>query len=73
MTNLSVTDLIRAGDYSRAVERMQALCRIQDPEVPVDAAAVREQYEASRAHLRSVLPPEPFRVVVEWVAPLVRS
>lgn len=67
---LSVMDLIRAGEYSQAVERMQDLCRIHDPETPAVADAIRKAYEASRAHLKAVTPPQPFRVVVELVAPL---
>ena len=63
---LTISDHLRAGDFASAVERMQHLIRL-DPTEPVDVAAVRAQYEASRAHLRSVTPPQPFRVVVEVV------
>ena len=66
-TNLSVSDLIATGSFNEAVERMQHLCRIQDPEAPVDADAIRARYEATRTALRSVTPPAPFRVVVEVV------
>ena len=67
MTSLTVADLIHEGRFETAVIRMQELCRIQDPEVPVDADAVRAEYEARRQHLRSVVEPEPFRVVVTYV------
>jgi hypothetical protein len=67
MTSLTVVDLIREGRFDTAVIRMQELCRIQDPTEPVDVDAIRARYEASRAHLRSVVPPAPFRVVVEVV------
>ncbi len=60
MTSLSVVDLIREGRFETAVIRMQDLCRIQDPEIPVDADEVRAQYEATRARLRAVVPPAPF-------------
>lgn len=66
-THLSVSDLIAAGSFNEAVDRMQELCRIQDPETPVDAAAVRARYEETREHLKAVTPPAPFRVVVEVV------
>jgi len=56
MTHLSVADMIRAGQFTEAVARMQRLVRL-DPTEPVDVAKVRAQYEASRAHLRSVAPP----------------
>jgi hypothetical protein len=68
MIGLSVSDLIAAGSFNEAVERMSALCRIQDPEVPVDVDAVRAQYEATRAHLKAVVAPEPFRIVVEVIS-----
>ena len=64
---LSVADLIRAGQFTTAVERMQRLVRLGDPTEPVDVAAIRARYEASRAHLRAVTPLPPFRVVVELV------
>jgi len=64
---LSVADLIRAGDFTAAVERMQSLVRLGDPNEPVDVDAIRARYEASRAHLRAVTPTPPFRVVVEVV------
>ncbi len=67
MTSLSVADLIRERRYNLAVARMQDLCRIQDPEVPVDAEQVRKEYEATRDRLREVVPPAPFKVVVEVV------
>lgn len=67
MICLSVDDMLRAGRYDEAVERMQFLVRLGDPTEPVDVAKVRAQYEASRAHLRSVVPPKPFRVVVDLV------
>jgi hypothetical protein len=68
MSTLTITDLLREGRYELAVARMQELCRVRDPEVPVDVDAIREAYEASRRHLRSVVPPEPFRVVVTYVS-----
>lgn len=58
--NLTIDDLLRSGQYTRAVARMQDLCRVQDPEIPVDADEVRAQYEATRARLRAVVPPAPF-------------
>lgn len=64
MTNLSVADMLRAGQFAEAVERMRYLSRLADPTEPVDVDAIRARYEASRSHLRSVVPPEPFRVVV---------
>jgi hypothetical protein len=64
MTNLSVADMLRAGQFAEAVERMQYLSRLADPTEPVDVDAIRARYEASRSHLQSVVPPEPFRVVV---------
>jgi len=64
MIHLSVADLLRAGEFEQAVERMQYLSRLADPTEPVDVDAIRARYEASRSHLRSVVPPEPFRVVV---------
>jgi hypothetical protein len=64
--NLSISDMLRAGQYREAVERMQTLLRA-DPAVPVDVDGIIRQYEASRAHLRSVVAPSPFRVVVEWM------
>jgi hypothetical protein len=67
LSPLSIADLIRAGQFTTAVERMQSLVRLGDPTEPVDVDAIRARYEASRAHLRSVVPPEPFRVVVELV------
>ena len=68
MTNLSVVDLLRAGDFDAAVERMQELCRVMDPEVPVDAAVVKVQFEQARDRLRAVVPPAPFKITVELVA-----
>jgi hypothetical protein len=67
MTSLSVVDLIREGRFNLAVARMQDLCRIQDPDVPVDAEQVWKEYEATRDRLREVVPPAPFKVVVELV------
>lgn len=60
MTSLTVADLIREGRYNLAISRMQELCRIADPEVPVDAELVRKEYEATRDRLRAVVPPAPF-------------
>jgi hypothetical protein len=68
MTNLSVSDLIAAGSFNEAVERMQRLCAVQDPETPVDAEAVRTRYEQTRGYLKAVVPPAPFRVVVEVIS-----
>jgi hypothetical protein len=65
--NLTVTDMIHAGDFTAAVAEMQYLTRLADPTEPVDVEAVRAAYEERRAHLRSVTPPAPFRVVVERV------
>ena len=67
MSTLTVADLIREGRYHAAVVRMQDLCRIQDPEVPVDAEQVRAEYEATRARLREAVPPAPFRMTVQYV------
>jgi hypothetical protein len=66
--NLTVTDMIRAGDFTAAVAEMQYLTRLADPTEPVDVAAARAAYEERRAHLRSVTPTPPFRVVVELVS-----
>jgi hypothetical protein len=68
VTSLTVVDLLRAGDFDAAVDRMQELCRIQDPEVPVDADVVKAQFEQARDRLRAVVPPAPFRITVELVA-----
>jgi hypothetical protein len=68
MTHLTVTDMIRAGDFTAAVAEMQYLTRLADPTEPVDVEAVRAAYEERRAHLRSVTPTPPFRVVVELVS-----
>jgi hypothetical protein len=67
VTNLTIDDLIRSGQFDAAVERMQAACRVYDPTVPVDVDAVQAQYEATKEHLKSVVPPAPFKVVVELV------
>jgi hypothetical protein len=67
MTSLTVVDLIREGRYETAVIRMQELCRIQDPEVALDPAVVTAQFEEMRERLRAVVPPAPFKVVVEVV------
>lgn len=66
--NLTVTDMIRAGDFTAAVAEMQYLTRLADPTEPVDVATIRAAYEERRAHLRSVTPTPPFRVVVELVS-----
>lgn len=66
-THLSVSDLIAAGSLTEAVDRMQSLVRISDPEAPVDAAAVHARYMETREQLKAVVPPPPFRVVVEVV------
>ena len=63
-TGLSVADLIATGSFNEAVERMQHLVRAGDPEIPVDVDAVRAQYEATKAHLKTVVAPEPFRITV---------
>lgn len=67
MTSLTVADLIRDGRYNAAVSRMTELCRVADPDVPVDADAVRAQYEATRDQLKAVVPPAPFKVTVYYV------
>lgn len=67
MTVLSVADLIREGRFHNAVARMQELVRVGDPTEPVDVDAVREAFEDRRRHLKSVVEPEPFRVVVTYV------
>lgn len=67
MTVLSVADLIRDRRYEAAIARMQELVRAGDPTEPVDAAAVRAEYEARRRHLRSVVEPPPFRYVGTYV------
>ena len=48
-------------------DRMRALCRAADPEVPVDADEVRAQFQASRDRLRAKVPTAPFKIVVELV------
>jgi hypothetical protein len=68
MTSLTVVDLIREGRFETAVIRMQELCRIQDPEVELDPAVVTAQYVEMRERLRAVVPPSPFKVVVEVVS-----
>lgn len=68
MTNLSVSDLLRARDFAGAVTRMQELSRLSDPTEPVDVEAVRARYEERRTQLRSVVEPAPFRVVIEVVS-----
>jgi len=65
--NLTITDMLRAGEFEAAVATMQRLVRLGDPTELVDVDAIRARYEASRAHLRAVTPPQPFRVVVELV------
>lgn len=67
-TYLSVADLIAAGSLTEAVDRMQSLVRIQDPEVPVDAAAVRTRYTEVRDQLKAVVPPAPVRVFVDVIS-----
>ena len=67
MTSLSVVDLIREGRIETAVIRMRELIRISDPETELDAAKVTAQFEEMRQRLRAVVPPAPFRVVVEVV------
>ena len=64
---LTVVDLIREGRFETAVIRMQELCRIQDPETEIDAAKVTAQFEETRQRLRAVVPPAPFKVVVEVI------
>lgn len=56
MTNLTINDLLRAGRFDAAIERMQFACRVYDPTVPVDAEAVRAEYEATRDRLKAVAP-----------------
>lgn len=68
MTSLTVADLLHEGRYQAAVSRMQELVRVQDPEVPVDADAIRKAFEDRRQHLRSVVPPAPFRFVGTYVS-----
>jgi len=68
MTSLTVADLLREGRYENAVARMQELCRAADPEIPVDAALVLSEFEQARDRLRAVVPPAPFKVVVEVVS-----
>ena len=52
MTNLSVADMLRAGEFAAAVERMQYLSRLADPTEPVDVDAIRARYEEiGRAHV----------------------
>ena len=68
MIHLSVADLLRAGEFAEAVERMQYLSRLADPTEPVDVDAIRARYEASRSHLQSVVSPEPFKIVIEMVS-----
>lgn len=67
MKALTITDLIRAGQFDAAVERMQEACRVHDPAVPVDVDRIRAEYEATRDRLREVVPPGPVRIVVELV------
>ena len=67
MSALSVVDLIREGRIETAVIRMRELIRIQDPETELDAAKVTAQFEEMRQRLRAVVPPAPFKVVVEIV------
>jgi hypothetical protein len=68
MTHLTISDLIAAGSFNEAVTRMQRPCAIQAPETPVDVDAVRTRYEATRDQLKAVVPPAPFRVVVEVIS-----
>ena len=67
MTDLTIDDLIRAGQFDAAIERMQEACRIADPDVPVDAEQVRAEFEATRDRLRAVVPPAPLRIFVDVV------
>lgn len=67
MTALTIDELIRDGRFEAAVARMQDACRIYDPTVPIDVDAVRARYEATRAQLKALVPPAPFRIVVELV------
>ena len=67
MTSLSVTDLLREGRFETAVIRMRELARIADPETELDAAEVTAQFEEMRQRLRAVVPPAPFKVVIEVV------
>ena len=67
MTNLTINDLIRAGEFDAAIERMQEACRIADPDRPVDVEQVRREFEATRARLRAVVPPGPVRIFVDLV------
>jgi len=67
MTSLTVTDLLREGRFETAVVRMQELCRVRDPEVELDPAVVTAQFEEMRERLRAVVPPAPFKVVVDVV------
>ena len=67
MTSLSVTDLLREGRFETAVIRMRELARIADPETKLDAAEVTAQFEEMRQRLRAVVPPAPFKVVIEVV------
>ena len=64
MTELTINDLLRARQFDAAIERMQEACRVADPAVPVDADQVRAEFEATRARLRAVVPPAPFKIVV---------
>lgn len=66
-TYLSVADLIAAGSLTEAVDRMQSLVRIQDPDEPVDADAVRTRYTEVRDQLKAVVPPPPLKITVERV------
>ena len=67
MTNLTIDDLIRAGQFDAAIERMQEVYRLDDPDVPVDVDEVRARYEAPRARLKQVVPPAPLKIVVDLV------
>jgi hypothetical protein len=58
--------MLWAHDLAGAMDRLHALVRMA-PETPVDADAVRTRYELARDELKAVVPPAPFRVVVEVV------
>ena len=64
---LTIDDLIRARQFDAAIERMQEVCRIADPDVPVDVEQVRREFEETRDRLKAVVPPPPFKIVVELV------
>ena len=67
MTDLTIDDLIRARQFDAAIERMQEVYRLDDPDVPVDVEQVRREFEATRDRLKRVVPPAPFKIIVEVV------